>query len=278
MNYRHEYHAGNFADVVKHTALVAILLHLRKKDTPFAVIDTHAGAGVYRLSGERAARTGEAESGIGRLVDVSDGPSALRTYLECARDAGAGNYPGSPSIALRLLRPIDRLIAIEKHPEDFATLAKTLAPYARVRAVEADGYKQLRALLPPQERRGLVLIDPPFESDSEFADAARAIADMQRRFATGIALVWFPLKSQHDADAFSGEVLGAGVRKLLRVDIDVAPQDKGERLTAAGLAVVNPPYGFAAEMRAALAVLAPLLGRERGTPARTRVEWLAGEE
>ena len=278
MNYRHEYHAGNFADVVKHTALVAILLHLRKKDTPFAVLDTHAGAGLYRLSGERAVRTGEAENGIARLAGVQDGPPALRTYLECVRESGADNYPGSPSIALRLLRPIDRLIAVEKHPEDFAALARVLAPYARARAVEADGYAQLRALLPPQERRGLVLIDPPFESQNEFADAARAIADMQRRFATGIALVWFPLKSPNDANAFFGEVLGAGVKKLLRIDIDVAPADTSERMTAAGLAVVNPPYGFAAEMGEALAVLALLLGKEMGTPARTRVEWLAGGE
>ncbi len=278
MNYRHEYHAGNFADVVKHLALVAILLHLKKKHTPFAVVDTHAGAGLYALAGEKAARTAEAESGIGRLGGISDGTPSLRAYLECVWASGAENYPGSPLIVARLLRPKDRLVAIEKHPEDFKVLSATLAPYGRARAVEGDGYARLKALLPPPERRGVVLIDPPYESEGEFSDAARSVADMMQRFATGIALVWFPLKSPHDADAFSGEILAAGVSKLLRIDIDVAPRAKDDRLHAAGVAVVNPPYGFAAEMRSALDIVAPLLGRETGTRATTRVEWIAGSE
>jgi 23S rRNA (adenine2030-N6)-methyltransferase len=278
MNYRHEYHAGNFADVVKHLALVAILLHLKKKATPFAVIDTHAGAGLYPLGGEKAARTAEAESGIARLQSLSGGTPALDVYLECVRTCGAGNYPGSPLIAAKLIRPTDRLVAIEKHLEEFAALGLVLAPFAKARAVEGDGYARLKALLPPPERRGLVLIDPPYEQESEFADSARAVAEMMRRFATGIALVWYPLKSAHDADAFSGEIRAAGVTRLLRIDIEVAPHRANERLGAAGLAVVNPPYGFAAEMRAVLDIVAPRLGREPGTPAKARVEWQAGEE
>ena len=277
MNYRHEYHAGNFADVVKHLALVAILLHLKKKDAPFAVIDTHAGRGLYRLRGEKASRTGEAEGGVARLAGLSGGPPALETYLELVRSSGADFYPGSPLIAAKLLRPSDRLVAIEKHPEEFAALKAALAPYAKARAVEADGYARLKALLPPPERRGLVLIDPPYEQMSEFADAARAVAEMTRRFATGMALVWFPLKSPHDADAFTGEVLAAGVKKLLRVDIETA-SGAADRLNAAGIAVVNPPYGFAAEMRASLDLIAPLLGRNAGTRAQARLDWLAGQE
>jgi 23S rRNA (adenine2030-N6)-methyltransferase len=278
MNYRHEYHAGNFADVVKHLALVAILLHLKKKDAPFAVIDTHAGRGLYRLSGEKAARTGEAEGGIARLAELSGGPPALETYLDLVRSSGTGFYPGSPLIAAKLLRPSDRLVAIEKHPEEFAALKATLAPYAKARAVEADGYARLKALLPPPERRGLVLIDPPYEKESEFADAAHVVSEMMRRFATGIALVWFPLKSPRDADAFTGEVLAAGVKKLLRVDIETGPRAEAERLSAAGIAVVNPPYGFAGEMRASLDRVAPLLGRKAGAPAQVRLDWIAGEE
>jgi 23S rRNA (adenine2030-N6)-methyltransferase len=278
MNYRHEYHAGNFADVVKHLALVAILLHLKKKDAPFAVIDTHAGAGLYRLGGEKAARTGEAEGGIARLAALHGGPPALKTYLDLARGAGANSYPGSPLIAAKLLRPSDRLVAIEKHPEEFAALKTALAPYAKARAVEADGYARLKALLPPPERRGLVLIDPPYERESEFAETAGAVAEMMRRFATGIALVWFPLKSAHDADAFSGEILAAGVRKLLRVDIKTASRATDGRLNAAGLAVVNPPFGFEDEMRAALDCVAPNLGKAPGARADVRVEWIAGQE
>jgi 23S rRNA (adenine2030-N6)-methyltransferase len=278
MNYRHEYHAGNFADVVKHLALVAILRHLKKKDTPFAVIDTHAGAGLYRLGGEKAARTAEAESGIARLRSLGGGTAALGDYLACVQSCGAGNYPGSPLIAAKLIRPSDRLVAIEKHPEEFAALSSVLAPFARARAVEGDGYARLKALLPPPERRGLVLIDPPYEQENEFAEAARAVGEMTRRFATGIALIWFPLKSAHDADAFLGEIRAAGVTRLLRIDLEVAPRGTDERLGAAGLAIVNPPYGFAAEMRAAFDVVAPLLGRAPGTPAKVRLEWLAGEE
>lgn len=274
MNYRHAFHAGNFADVVKHLALVAILIHLKKKAAPFAVIDTHAGCGLYDLAGDEAKRAGEAVWGIDRVRDLAGGPPALRSYLDLVRNCGAGRYPGSPLIAAKLLRPEDRLVAIEKHPEDAKTLQSALMPFRRARVVEADGYARLPALLPPAERRGLVLIDPPYEAPDEFALAARAVADILRRFATGIALVWFPIKSAAAANAFSGEVLAAGPAKLLRLDIDVGT-DAG-KMGAAGLLVVNPPFGFHSEMRAALAPLAPLLGRQG--PARTRLDWLAGGE
>jgi 23S rRNA (adenine2030-N6)-methyltransferase len=269
MNYRHAFHAGNFADVVKHVALAAILLHLRKKETPFAVLDTHAGRGLYDLSGEEALRTGEFKSGIGKLDDLQTGPEALGAYLDLVRGLGTTRYPGSPLIAAKLLRPQDRLIAIEKHPEDFEALTKALAPFARARAECADGYARLPALLPPPERRGLVLIDPPYEAPDEFAQAAQAAAAALRRFATGITLIWFPIKSRAQAEAFCGELLLAGPRKMLRIDIEVAKVD--DRLAAAGLVVVNPPYGFEEEMRAALALIEPRLS------ARSRFVWLAKE-
>jgi 23S rRNA (adenine2030-N6)-methyltransferase len=270
MNYRHAFHAGNFADVVKHLALIAVLTHLKKKPAPFAVIDTHAGRGLYELTGEEARRGGEAASGIERIADMTDGPENLRLYLELVRSLGAGRYPGSPLIAAKTLREKDRLVAVEKHPEDFEALRAVLAPFHRARAVLGDGYAQLAALLPPPERRGLVLIDPPFEAPDEFAQEARAVAAALQRFATGIVVAWFPIKSANAAAAFCGEVLAAGARKALRLDIRVGKES--ERLSAAGLAVVNPPYGFESDMRAVLSAIAPRLG------SRFEINWLTGSE
>jgi 23S rRNA (adenine2030-N6)-methyltransferase len=273
MNYRHAFHAGNFADVVKHLALVSILTHLRKKAAPFAVIDTHAGRGLYDLSGDEAKRSGEAAWGIERLRGLAEGPRTLMSYLDLVREFGEARYPGSPLLAAKMLRDEGRLVAIEKHPEDFQALRYALKPFRRARVVEADGYAQLLALLPPPERRGLILIDPPYESPDEFALAARAVGSALQRFATGIMLIWFPIKSTAAANAFSGEVLAAGPGKLLRLDIDAGAE--GERMGSAGLLIVNPPFGFPDEMQAALAVLAPLLGRHG--PARFSLNWLAGQ-
>ena len=284
MNYRHAFHAGNFADVVKHLALVSILLHLCKKDSAFAAIDTHAGRGFYDLRSEVAERTGEAAKGIGRIFGLLDNtaelPPALQRYLEIVKQAGDAVYPGSPVIAASLLRPQDRLIAIEKHEEDAAALDASLATFHNrgLRSECADGYARLNALLPPAERRGVVLIDPPFESPDEFRNEARALAGALKRFATGIYLLWFPIKSAGEANAFCGEILATGVKKALRVDIDFGPTEAGgdakERLIAAGLIVVNPPYGFPEEMQASLASIAPLLSDK----ARADVRWLAGEQ
>jgi 23S rRNA (adenine2030-N6)-methyltransferase len=273
MNYRHAFHAGNFADVVKHVALVAILEHLKKKDTPFVVIDTHSGRGLYDLASEHAARTREAASGIMRLNGVTDGPAALVTYLNLVRSFGEQRYPGSPLIVARLKRPNDRLIAVEKNPDEHGELVRTLAPFARSRAALADGYAQLAALLPPRERRGVVLIDPPYESPSEFRDAARAVRAAQARFATGIYLVWFPKKSEGEADRFCNEVAGGGPKRALRVDFETVsnPSSGDGRLSAAGLLVVNPPFGFEQEMRAALGILEPLLGDAAGARGRGRI-------
>jgi 23S rRNA (adenine2030-N6)-methyltransferase len=272
MNYRHAFHAGNFADVVKHLALVAILAHLKRKEAPFVVIDTHAGRGLYDLAGEEASRSGEAAAGIGRLRDLEGAGEPLGTYLELVRALGDDRYPGSPLIAARSLRQKDRLVAIEKHPEDVAALQTVLSPYARARVVHSDGYVRLPALLPPPERRGLILIDPPYEASDEFAQAARALAEAYRRFATGIFMIWFPIKSPSAADAFCGEVRLAGPRKLLR--IDVAVDGAPDRLNAAGLLIVNPPYGLAGDMEEAFRPVALRLGRN----AALRLDWLAGAE
>ena len=272
MNYRHAYHAGNFADVVKHVTLVAILLHLRKKEKPFRVIDTHAGAGLYDLGGDAATRTGEAAEGIAKLSDLADAslPVALSTYLDLVRNAGPERYPGSPLLAAQLLRANDKLMAIEKHPEEEGALAAALAPFKNAKAVCADGYTRLAALLPPPERRGLVLIDPPFEAEDEFAKITEALASARKRFATGIYLVWYPIKSQAASDALSGEIRAGGTQEVARITIDIGRDAKGDkdRLSSAGLLIVNPPYGLADEMRAASEILEPRLGRTDGVPTK----------
>lgn len=268
MNYRHSYHAGNFADVVKHLAEVAILSHLLKKETPFAVIDSHAGRGCYDLGSEEALKTGEAASGIGALEGLS-GTALLDRYLGLVEEGGKQTYPGSPLIAAKLLRPQDRLVAIEKHPEEAEALKTLLMPWRKARMEEADGYARLAALLPPPERRGLVLVDPPFEAPDEFEKLGGAVRAALRRFATGIFLIWYPVKSEASARALEGEVV-TQARKALKIEAAI---DAAEgKLDRAGLLVVNPPFGFAAEMKEALAEVAPRL------KAGFRLEWLAGKE
>jgi 23S rRNA (adenine2030-N6)-methyltransferase len=275
MNYRHSFHAGNFADVVKHLALVHILLHLSRKETPFAVIDSHAGRGVYDLTSDEARRTSEAETGIEKLRGLFDskkagGPDALQTYLSLAADSRA--YPGSPLLAAKLLRPQDRLVAVEKHPEEAAVLKKALAPFRKARVEEDDGYRALARLLPPPERRGLVLIDPPFEASDEFELLAKASKDGLTRFATGIFLIWYPVKSQPAARAFCGEVLAGAPASVSALTIDAAIAAPEGKLDRAGLLLLNPPYGFEADMKEMLALVAPRLPGGKVT-----LEWLRAE-
>lgn len=261
MNYRHGYHAGNFADVVKHLALITILQHLKKKDTAFAVIDSHAGRGLYDLASEQAGKTHEARGGIARLWGLTGGlTAALETYLALAQECGDAHYPGSPLLAAKLLRPQDRLTAIEKHPEEFAALQEVLSPFRNAAVEQGDGYTRTVKLLPPPSRRGLILIDPPFEATDEFHTLAQTVSAGLRKFATGIFLVWYPIKSQADADAFTAEVLAGGAERVSLVDTQIsAPAGKLDR---AGLLVINPPYGFEPAMFASADIVAPLLAAD----------------
>lgn len=275
MNYRHAFHAGNFADVVKHLALTDVLLHLRRKEKPFFVLDTHAGRGLYDLGGEEALRTGEAARGIETLRPLfakPDLPEAVKTYFECVQAVGEAHYPGSPLIAARLLRATDRLVAIEKQEVEWSNLKRVLAPWSNAKAVEGDGYERLAAYLPPPERRGLVLIDPPYEAPDEFERAATALAAANHRFATGTYMLWFPIKSAAAADAFCGEVLTSGAAKVLRIDVSVPAQADGdkERLSAAGLLIVNPPFEMDKRMAACGEIAVEPMG------AKLSIRWLAG--
>jgi 23S rRNA (adenine2030-N6)-methyltransferase len=278
LNYRHAYHAGNFADVLKHAALVAVLGHLRKKETPFAVIDTHAGRGLYDLTGAEAQKTGEAAAGIARLLKLDALPGVLELYCGTVRGFGSGLYPGSPLIAAKLLRAQDRLVAVEKQDEEFRALALNLTGVRNAKAMAGDGYAELKRLMPPAERRGVVLIDPPYEAEDEFQNAVRALIGARTRFATGIFLFWYPMKESAAVAASIGEILNSGVKSLLRAELDVGPMavpDGTPRLSATGLLVVNPPFGFEAEMNRILPFLAAQLAQGEG--ARFTVQRLAGD-
>ena len=241
-----------------------------QEETPFAVIDTHGGRGLYDIGGAEAQKTGEAADGILRLLRAGSVPGVLEPYCDLVRSFGEGFYPGSPLIAARLLRAKDRLIAIEKQPDEYQGLAEALAGDARARAVNADGYRELLRIVPPPERRGLVLIDPPYEAADEFAQATSACVAAHSRFAGGIYLLWYPAKERTMVAASAGELLNAGISSLLKVEFDTgaspAPlaEGRGPHLTAAGLLVVNPPFGFADEMRTIVPFLAEILAQGAG--------------
>lgn len=253
MNYRHLYHAGNFADVFKHAVLALCLEHLRLKEAPFRVIDTHAGTGRYDLASIEAGKTMEWGDGIARLLGVDAAPlpdevaPLLAPYLRIVRKMNArdrlGAYPGSPMIARAMLREQDRLVVNELHPQDREKLAALFEGDARVKVMGLDGWTALKALLPPRERRGLVLIDPPFERRDEFEKLAQAVRDAQKRFATGVLMLWYPVKDAEAVAAFRREARElAPPDKILDTELFVrAPADDGP-LAGCGLFIVNPPW------------------------------------
>lgn len=266
MNYSHAFHAGNFADVVKHVVLVRVLLHLAKKPTPFRVIDTHAGAGLYDLAGDAASRTGEWREGVGRLgaIEPDSQAGALLAPYRALIDAdlAAMRYPGSPLLVQRLLRETDRAIACETQPAVRQTLARALGRDRRVKVLEIDGWTGLGAFVPPPERRGLVLVDPPFEATDEFSRMASGFATAFRKWRTGIFLLWYPVKNFERRDAFWTALAASGAPDLLRIEFAIAPVDPAAGLTRTGLAVANAPFTLADEMRVVLPALAGALGRE----------------
>jgi 23S rRNA (adenine2030-N6)-methyltransferase len=282
MNYRHVYHAGNFADVVKHAVLTRIVEYLKRKDKAFRVIDTHAGTGLYDLSGEAAQKTGEWRGGIGRLMQATlSAPvaEALAPYLAAVRAENPSGsvrfYPGSPMIVRRLLRPRDRLTAIELHPQDAAALKERFAGDVQVRVIELDGWLALGAQLPPKEKRGLVLVDPPFEEPGEFERIAERLARAHRRWPGGVYAVWYPVKDRAAVAAFREGFRGGAIPKVLDVSLMIRDGAGAPRLDGTGMLIVNPPYGLAAELAPVLAELAGILAEGRG--ARWNIEELAGE-
>jgi 23S rRNA (adenine2030-N6)-methyltransferase len=282
MNYRHAFHAGNFADVVKHAILCRVLAHLQRKPTPFRVLDSHAGIGLYDLQGSEAERTGEWRDGIGRLIEAPPtGPlgAFLAPYLDRVRalnpEGGARVYPGSPVLIAEHTRRADQGLACELHPEDHARLAEVLAGRRGMRVYALDGYMALKSFLPFPERRGAVIIDPPFEAVDEFDRLGDGLLAALERAATLTYLAWYPLKDEQAVDRFHRRLATSGIRKILVVETATAALGALPGLNAAGLVLINPPWPLADELAEALPALARLLAR--GPGAGARVDWLVGE-
>ena len=282
MNYRHAYHAGNFADVVKHTILTRILAYLMRKDAAFRVIDTHAGVGIYDLFGDKAERTGEWRDGIGRVMatELPD-PVAelLAPYLDAVRaqnpDGDLRYYPGSPFITRHMLREQDRLMAFELHPMDANRLKENFAGDFQTRITQLDAWDIFGTHLPPKEKRGLVLVDPPFEEKGEFARMVQGLEKAHKRWPGGTYAFWYPIKEPDEVEAYVKALKKSGIPKILRLELTIRPPSTPPRLHGTGMVVVNPPFVLEEEMRTVLPLLADLLSDEgRG---RWRVDWVAGE-
>jgi 23S rRNA (adenine2030-N6)-methyltransferase len=282
MNYRHAFHAGGFADVLKHIVLVRILSYLQEKPAPLRVIDTHAGAGIYDLAGEEAQRGGEWLTGIARLMQARLSESAaplVKPYLDIVRafnpQRDLRTYPGSPLIARALLRPQDRLTACEVEPNARKQLINALRRDTQARVVDLDGWLALPAFVPPHERRGLVLVDPPFEAKDEFERLAAGFAQAFAKWPTGSFLLWYPVKSRRAADGLARQVAknvaaATPAGSCLRLEFSVAPSAAGAGLTSAGLLIANPPWTLAGELKAILPELEKPLGQ--GGAGRFRLE------
>jgi len=282
MNYRHAFHAGNFADVIKHITLTRILAHLLRKEAAFRVVDTHAGVGLYDLWGDEAERTGEWREGIARLFNTPP-PEAVAElfvpYLDAVRaqnpDGQLRYYPGSPFVTRHMLRKQDRLMALELHPSDAQALKENFAGDIQTRVTELDGWAALGTHLPPKERRGLVLVDPPFEQKGEFSRMVKSLEKAHKRWPTGIYAYWYPIKDPRDVSAYGAALKATGIKKILRLELTIRAASIPPRLHGSGMIVINPPFMLETEMQAILPFLAKLLSDEnRG---RFSIQWIAGE-
>jgi 23S rRNA (adenine2030-N6)-methyltransferase len=278
MNYRHAYHAGNFADVMKHAVLTLVVEALKRKTTPFFALDTHAGIGAYDLLSEAAGKTGEYLDGIARVMERSDPPSALAPYLRVVRSWNGGGslrrYPGSPELVRALMRPTDRLALVELHPEDVAVLRHRFAGDRRVGVHHLDGHVAAKGLLPPPERRGLVLIDPPFEARDELERLRQTLRRIRRLWPGGIVLAWYPIKGREQVRRFHQALAEEGGAKTLVAEVLIHPDDDPFRLNGSGMVVINPPW----QLDEALGEMLPWLA-ETVAPGcgHHRLDWLISE-
>ncbi len=278
MNYRHAYHAGNHADVLKHAVLARLIEYLSVKEKPFAVLDAHAGIGAYDLLGPEASKTGEWGQGIGlmQLPFADDVETVLAPYRRAIAAVNAGGdlrfYPGSPDIILQGMRTGDRLIVNELHPKDAETLAMTYTDERRLHVSVADALRAVKAHLPFTERRGLVLLDPPYEAVDETARVMQMLAQGQRRFATGIFVIWYPVTTEAFVENFLDAVVALRIGNILQAELRVNNAYEASGLSGSGLLIVNPPFTLEGELN----VLFPALAKRLGVQGmgRGNVSWL----
>jgi len=283
MNYRHAFHAGNFADVLKHVVLMMLVDHLKKKPAPFFYLDTHAGRGLYDLSEAQAQRSGEYKTGIGRLLEARKGSLSAETsaYVDLVRESAGKDhsaitaYPGSPLIVARMRRPGDRMVLVESQPKEAASLATVLGRKRLVSVLDGDGYAALKAHLPPRENRGLVLIDPPYESDLEFDRVLAGLEIAHERWPTGTYCVWYPLTARAGPLRFRHNLERSGIRRVLDVTLSVLPADAQVGMSGAGLVIINPPWLLDERLQELLPQLHRLLSPDG--LGGTSVEWMVPE-
>jgi 23S rRNA (adenine2030-N6)-methyltransferase len=265
LSYRHAFHAGNFADVLKHLVLVQCLEYLTGKDKPLVFIDTHAGAGGYSLDSDQAGMHREFDQGIGRLWDLRDPPEAIARYLELVKAFNKTDklraYPGSPWFARQLLRPQDRLELFELHPADLELLSRNFHKARRVRLHREDGFKGCLGLLPPVERRGLVLMDPAYEVKSDYLQVIATLTKAHRRFHTGTYLIWYPVVERHRIDGMARALKHSGIRDVQQFELGIRAEDR-TGMGSCGLFVVNPPWTLLATLQSVLPWLAERLGEQ----------------
>lgn len=279
LSYRHQFHAGNVADVFKHAVLSRLLVALGRKDKPYCMIDTHAGLGLYDLNHPWSQKTAEWRHGIGRVWGRADAPAALVPYLDAVRadnpDGHLLRYPGSPRIARRLLRADDRLVLYELNKDDCATLKNVFAGVRHTAIHNQDGFSAIKAFLPPPERRGLTFIDAAFDQADEFGRVTRAVKEAHARFATGVIAVWYPLMAPAAMDAFARSLQAAKLPKTLQLELTVHDENWTETIRGSGMIVVNPPFGLDREIPPLLDWLWRALSPEK--KGGTRCEWLVPE-
>lgn len=279
LSYRHSFHAGNHADVLKHTVQSLIIQSLSEKEKPFLYLDTHAGAGRYLLNSEHAERTGEYMEGIGRIWQNPEAPEPLKPYLSAVSALNPSGrlkyYPGSPLIARHLLRAQDSIELTELHPTDYPLLRNEFLKDDRARVARGDGYQQLKAKLPPASRRGLILIDPPYEMKSDYQDVVAGIREGYKRFATGVFALWYPVVLRQQIKRMLSELQATGIKRILQIELAVRPDSDQRGMTASGMIVINPPWKLAAEMEAVLPWLHKQLS-PAGT-GHTLVNWVVPE-
>ena len=279
MNYRHAYHAGNHADVLKHAVLARVFVHLQKKDKPFAFLDAHGGIGRYDLRSVESGKTGEWEGGIGKLSDpfTDDVEELLLPYRQAVAAenpfGGLRYYPGSPLVAAHVMRPGDRILVNELHPEDAEILRRTLDNDRRISTSVLDAGRAVKSLLPFKERRGVVLVDPPYEQPGEADAAVAMLAEGHRRFATGVFMLWYPVKGTQFSEALVAKVRALNLPRALHVELRIREVFDGGGLAGSGLIIVNPPWRVDGE----LSVLVPALAKRMGMGAwgRGSVEWIS---
>ncbi|ENM5889619.1 23S rRNA (adenine(2030)-N(6))-methyltransferase RlmJ [Vibrio mimicus] len=278
LSYRHSFHAGNHADVLKHIVQSLILNSLQQKEKPFVYHDTHSGVGRYDLTHEWSEKTGEYKQGIARVWQQDNIPAELDSYLDAIRLLNQGEtlryYPGSPRVARAHLREQDRMVLTELHPSDYPLLEQEFHRDRQVSIYKEDGFARLKASLPPQERRGLVLIDPPYELAKEYRDVVQAIAQSYKRWATGIYAIWYPVVNRCDIDDMLEGLQGLGIRKILQIELGVSPDTNERGMTASGMIVVNPPWTLESQMQTILPFLKQAIAPATG---HYKVEWVVPE-